>query len=239
MIRLASQRDDFVCALQPKCWFSAYHDVKTLGRFTRDSYRRTGGGPEVEGAQFNPVSYRDLSDFVDRELNWTFPNDEAVQVCYGGQFATTESLLFNKNRAMMGVLFRRLEQILMESPAIMNVVEHFVERLWAGILAKPLTPSQVEEILALHEFVDEQQQAHMGAFASGNIQGCCENVNWDRQYWHSLNEKARTAAKLLGFNKEIWDRGGPNVPIYSTPFDELTDDKAEAVVYLGMRYRFT
>jgi hypothetical protein len=154
---------------------SAYHDVKTLGRFILHSYRRTGGGSKVGGAQFNPASYRDLSDFVDRELNWTFPNDEAVQVCYGGQFATTASRLFDGNRAAMEILFRRLEQILMESPAVMNVVEHFVERLWAGILAKPLTPSQVKEILVLNEFVFEHQGGHMGAFASKNIQGCCEN----------------------------------------------------------------
>ena len=173
LIRLALQRDDFICALELDCWMSAYHDVKTLGQFRRSSYRRTGGGPKVGGAQFNPASYRDLSDFVDRELNWTFPNDEAVQVCYGGQFATTESRLFNGNQAAMEILFRRFEQILMESPAIMNVVEHFVERLWAGILAKPLTPSQVQEILDLKKFVLKQQGAHMGAFASRNIQGCC------------------------------------------------------------------
>ena len=238
LVRLALQRDDFICGLELDCWMSAYHDVKTLGQFIAHSYRRTGGGPKVGGAQFNPASYRDLSEFVDRELNWTFPNDEAVQVCYGGKFATTESRLFNGNRAAMEILFRRLEQILMESPAIMNVLEHFVERLWAGILAKPLTPSQVQEILVLNEFVLEEQGGRMGVFASKNIQGCCKKIDWEHMYWGSLNDEAQKAAKLLGFNEEIWDSDS-EVPIYSTPFNELAVDKVEAVAYLGMRSYFT
>ena len=239
LVRLASQRDDFVCALELKCWMSAYHDVKTLGRFIANSYRRTGGGPKVEGAQFNPAGYRDLSDFVDRELNWTFPNDEAVQVCYGGQFATTESRLFNGDRATMKILFSRLEQLLMESPAVMNAVEHFAERLWAGILAEPLPPSQVKEILALKGFVLDQQGGHMGAFAAfeNSIPGCCENVDWSNANWDALSNKAKKAAMLLGFNEEIWDSDS-EVPIYSTPFDKLTNDKKEAVVYLGLRSYF-
>ena len=181
-----------------------------------------------------------MSDFLDRGLNWTFPNDEAIQVCYGGQFAITESRLFNGNSAAMEILFGRLERVLMEGPAVMSVVEHFVERLWAGILAKPLTPSQVKEILALHEFVWEQYAGHVGPFASEKIQGCCKKTDWTNEYWDSLNSKAQEAAKLLGFNEEIWDSiedwdSDSPVPIYSTPFNELTHDKMEAVVYLGLR----
>ena len=240
LLRLVLQRDDFVCSLEPHCWTSAYHDVKTLGHFMKNSYTRSGGGPEVGGVQFNPDGYHDLSDFLDRGLNWTFPNDEAIQVCYGGQFAITESRLFNGNSAAMEILVRRLERVLMEGPAVMSVVEHFVERLWAGILAKPLTPSQVKEILALHEFVWEQYAGHVGPFASENIQGCCKKTDWTNEYWDSLNSKAQEAAKLLGFNEEIWDSienwgSDSPVPIYSTAFGELTHDKMEAVVYLGLR----
>ena len=245
LVSLVLQRDDFVCSLEPQCWMSAYHDVKTLGGFMRNSYTRNGGGPEVGDLQFNPAGYRDLSDFVNRELNWTFPNDEAIQVCYGGQFAVTESRLFNGNRAAAGILFRRLEQLLMKGPAVMSVVEHFVERLWAGILAKPLTPSQVKEILILHEFVLDVQTGHMGPFASENIQGCCKipgrkrkNPHWEYRHWGRLNSKAQEAAKLLGFNKEIWDSHSP-VPIYSTVFEQLTHDKMKAVVYLGLRSYFS
>mmetsp|Transcript_1435 Transcript_1435/g.3112 ORF Transcript_1435/g.3112 Transcript_1435/m.3112 type:complete len:130 (-) Transcript_1435:103-492(-) len=126
------------------------------------------------------------------------------------------------------------------SDGSMNVAEHFLERLWAGILAKPLTPSQVQEILVLNEFVFKQQGGHMGVFASKNIQGCCKNgaPDWGSLYWDSLIDEARFAAKLLGFNKEIWDSDS-EVPIYSTPFNELAVDKVEAVVYLGMRSNFT
>ena len=181
-----------------------------------------------------------MSDFLDRGLNWTFPNDEAIQVCYGGQFAITESRLFNGNSAAMEILVRRLERVLMEGPAVMSVVEHFVERLWAGILAKPLTPSQVKEILALNEFVWEQNGAHMGPFASENIQGCCKKIDWKNHYWGGFNSKAKEAATLLGFNEKIWDSiedwdSDSPVPIYSTPFDNLDEDKMEAVVYLGLR----
>ena len=56
--------------------------------------------------------------------------------------------------------------------------------------------------------------------------------------WDTLNNEARLAAKLLGFNKEIWDSDS-EVPIYSTPFSELAVDKVEAVEYLGMRSYFT
>ena len=62
-------------------------------------------------------------------------------------------------------------------------------------------------------------------------------AKWETSYWDSLNEEARTAAKLLGFNEEIWDSDS-EVPIYSTPFDKLTNDKKEAVVYLGLRSYF-
>ena len=80
----------------------------------------------------------------------------------------------------------------------------------------------------------------MGVFASKNIQGCCKNgaPDWGSLYWDSLIDEARFAAKLLGFNKEIWDSDS-EVPIYSTPFNELAVDKVEAVVYLGMRSNFT
>ena len=237
LVRLALQRDDFVCGLEPHCWMSAYHDVKTLGRFIIDSYTRTDGGPELDGVHFNPVGYRDLSDFVGRELNWAFPNDEAIQVCYGGRFAITESRLLS-HRAAMEILFKRLERALMEGSEVMNVVEHFVERLWAGILAKPLTLIQVKEILDLREFVLEQQNGHMGVFASENIQGCCKKIVWEHMCWDELSNRAQKAAQLLGFNEEIWDGDDDNVPIYSTPFGELTEDKREAVVYLGLRSYF-
>jgi hypothetical protein len=70
--------------------------------------------------------------------------------------------------------------------------------------------------------------------------GCCENgaPDWSSLYWDSLNDKAQKAAKLLGFNKEIWDSDS-EVPIYSTPFDKLAEDKMEAVLYLGLRSYFT
>jgi hypothetical protein len=239
LLRLALQRDDFVCGLEPHCWMSAYHDVKTLESYIINSYTRTDGGPNVDGVQFNPVGYRNLSDFLDRGLNWTFPNNEAIQVCYGGRFAVTETRLLNGNRAAMEILFRRLEQVLMEGSAVMNVVEHFAERLWAGILAKPLTLSQVKEILDLHETILDEYGGHMGTFSSENIQGCCEKRDFEYLYWDSLNNEAQKAAKLLGFNQEIWNGDDDNVPIYSTPFDKLTEDKKKAVVYLGLRSYFT
>ena len=63
-------------------------------------------------------------------------------------------------------------------------------------------------------------------------------TDWSNLYWDSLDNKAQKAATLLGFNEESWDSDSP-VPIYSTPFDELADDKMEAVVYLGLRSYFT
>ncbi len=237
LVRLALQRDDFVCGLEPHCWMSAYHHVKTLERYIINSYTRTDGGPNIDGAQFNPDDYRDLSDFIGRSLNWTFPNNEAIQVCYGGRFAITESRLLNGNRAAMEILFRRLEQVLMGG--YMSVVEHFVERLWAGILAKPLTPVQAREVLDLHETILDEYGSHMGTFSSENIQGCCEKRDFEYLYWDSLNNEAQNAAKLLGFNQEIWNGDDDNVPIYSTPFDKLTEDKKKAVVYLGLRSYFT
>ena len=236
LVRLALQRDDFVCGLEPHCWMSAYHDVKTLGRFIIDSYTRTEGGPTINDTQFNPGGYRDLSDFIVRNLNWTFPNDDAVQVCYGGRFAITESRLLTHHAVM---IFKGLDQVLMEGSEVMNIVEHFVERLWAGILAKPLTLIQVKEILDLREFVLEQQNGHMGVFASENIQGCCKKIVWEHMYWDELSNRAQKAAQLLGFNEEIWDGDDDNVPIYSTPFDELADEKMEAVLCLRLSSYFT
>ena len=77
----------------------------------------------------------------------------------------------------------------------------------------------------------------MGPFASENIQGCCKKIDWENRSWGSLNSKAKEAATLLGFNEEIWDSDSP-IPIYSTAFDNLDEDKMEAIVYLGLRSYF-
>jgi len=136
------------------------------------------------------------------------------------------------------MIFKELDQVLMEGSEVMNIVEHFVERLWARILAKPLTLIQVKEILDLREFVLEQQNGHMGVFASENIQGCCKKIFWEHMYWDELSNRAQKAAQLLGFNEERWDGDDDNVPIYSTPFDEQDHNKKEAVLSSGLGRKY-
>ena len=65
-----------------------------------------------------------------------------------------------------------------------------------------------------------------------------ENTDWANRHWDGLSDRAQKAATLLGFNKNIWDTDSP-IPIYSTPFDELTEDETEAVIYLGLRSYFS
>ena len=57
--------------------------------------------------------------------------------------------------------------------------------------------------------------------------------DWANSNWGGLKSTARHRRQ-----PSCWASSGSPVPIYSTAFEELTHDKMEAVVYLGLRSYF-
>jgi len=103
------------------------------------------------------------------------------------------------------------------------------EQIACKVFLQKLSEAEKEKFFACEDLM-----ATMGYHKDSSL----TNSGWKDLYWESLTNRAQKAAKLLGFNEKLWD-GDDNVPIYSTPFDQLTDDKKEAVVYLGLRSYFT
>ena len=158
-----SSHGDFICGIKPECSMSAFHDTRLLKSFSKNFYRRHGDKKE-SGADFNSGGYKDLKDFIAREFDeWSFPNDEVTEVCYGGSFALPALQLFADER-LRGV-FNRLEEILMEGSS-MSVVEHFAERLWASLLANPLSPKDTDSIIHMRQGIKKEQGRYMGTFIS-------------------------------------------------------------------------
>jgi len=55
--------------------------------------------------------------------------------------------------------------------------------------------------------------------------------------WDTLPNHAKNAAKLLGFNKDLWDYN-ELIPLYETPLNELYDAERDAAKLLGLEIYF-
>ena len=65
-----------------------------------------------------------------------------------------------------------------------------------------------------------------------------DNSLYNSLYWEDLKEKALEAAKLLGFEEDTWNEDEP-IPIYSTPFADLTVKEKEAAKLLELEPLFS
>ena len=163
-----SSHGHFICGVKPECMMSSFHDTRILKSFAKESYVRHGDD-EKSASDFNPEKYKNLGDFVARELDWSFPNNQVAEVCYGGTFAVPASRFFVDERSRSN--FERIEQILMEGPS-MSVVEHFAERLWGSLLSNPLSQNEIEAILGLRQMIDTEQGRYMGTLMSYSTENC-------------------------------------------------------------------
>jgi len=65
------------------------------------------------------------------------------------------------------------------------------------------------------------------------------NKSFNSMYWLGLDEEARDAATILGYNEELWDGDDDeDPPIFGTPFANLHSREKEAARYLNMVDQF-
>ena len=167
MIYYAS-RGEFICGIKSRCHTSVFHDSDVLKKYILTNYIRTGD-QIATGEDFNASKYKDLGDFVQKELDWSFPDEDLIEVCYGGTFAVPASKLFSDPRLEKDL--KRFEQILSDGPA-MSIAEHFAERLWAGFLANPLKQADSAMLLDMMETFAGKNGSYMGTLKSPKMKQC-------------------------------------------------------------------
>jgi len=156
MIDIASSNGHFICGVRTNCDVSTFHTTNILYGYAIRRYQRkterVAGFKAVRVDDFNLHAYNNLKDFHTRALNWTFPNQDVTNVCYGGTFGVAASRLITlSNQPRERKVFPLLEDLLTRKSSLnMTIEEHFVERTWGGLLSYPLTGEQTEVILKIH-----------------------------------------------------------------------------------------
>jgi hypothetical protein len=173
MLEIASA-GEYVCGIKTERGISTFHDTSSLYRFVIHTYVRISDrtqGAKKGISKFNPFGYSHLRDFHKRALNWTFPNENVTEVCYGGTFALPAYRIMElaKDPAVRNVVMN-LEEILLTRNVTSSVEEHFIERLWAGILANPLGKRNTDIILDMKQDI---------LFRQGNVAGAVMGV-WNK-----------------------------------------------------------
>jgi len=160
---------EFICGIKPQCKISNFHDTGVLYEFIIGSYvrkmDRTIGYRDADTqVGFNPYGYSNLRDFHERALNWTFPNEQVTEVCYGGTFAVPAwRIIFLAKEPRVRQVMMNLEDILSRNNTT-SIEEHFTERTWGGLLANPLEKEDTAIILDMKEGVFRSKNGEMGPF---------------------------------------------------------------------------
>ena len=158
-------RGEFICGIKTSCQKSVFHDSVIMKKYTIPLYVRHGDA-SLSGEDFNVAKYKNLKDFMNRELNWNLPNEELTEVCYGGTFAVPASRLFAD--PILEKDLKHVEQILLDGPQ-MSIIEHFVERLWAAFLANPLNEKDTATVTDLKDSVAAKNGSYMGTLMASRI----------------------------------------------------------------------
>ena len=137
MFEISSQ-GRFVCGTATNDGKSVYSDWKELKKYMLNGYRRHNSAIGASGIEFTH-GYKNLGHFVDLDLNWTWPNSSYIEVCYGGTFAFHASNMYN-NEYLLEDLTKVIR--ILEEGGDLSVVEHFMERLWAALISKPLNEEE-------------------------------------------------------------------------------------------------
>ena len=129
-------------------------------RFVIGSYVRVTDqtrGAKQDNSSFNP--------------QLKFPNEHVTEVCYGGTFAVPAYRIMElaKEPSVRKVVMD-LEEILLTRNVTSSVEEHFIKRLWAGVLANPLGKRNTDIILDMKQDI---------LFRQGNVAGAVMGV-WNK-----------------------------------------------------------
>ena len=135
MIRIASQAG-FACYQRSARLLSFYHQTNILTNLSMSSYQ--GARNENSNHEFSS-NYRNMKHWLD-DLNLSLPLP-VTPLCYGGIFAVRVSQIAAVSNDVWRVMADNLSRG-------NNIEEgHFAERTWAGLLAPPLTPDQIKQLL--------------------------------------------------------------------------------------------
>ncbi|GFH56385.1 hypothetical protein CTEN210_12861 [Chaetoceros tenuissimus] len=137
MFEISSQ-GRFVCGTATNDGKSVYSEWSELQKYMLNGYVRHNSAVGASGIEFTH-GYENLGDFVDKDLNWSWPESSLVEVCYGGTFAFHASNLYN-NENLLEDLTKVIR--ILEEGGDLSAVEHFMERLWAGLISKPLNEEE-------------------------------------------------------------------------------------------------
>lgn len=140
---LASSSNGFACYSEKyQQWLpgaSAYHDKRTLLKFSMEKYEQRKKEYQNLG---NEVPFRSYYAHLGKYLNWlniTLSQD-VVPVCYGGVFAASVENIYKVDMKV----WEKIEDSLMRGD---NIEEgHYAERSWAALLSSPLEDFQVEAL---------------------------------------------------------------------------------------------
>lgn len=133
----------------------------------------------IQSIDFNLHEYKNLLDFHHRALNWSFPNQNLTQVCYGGNFAVPASRVMDlsnnpQTKHVLGLLKESLER---KTDSTTSLEEHFVERTWAGLLDFPLDENQTEIVRTMAELgVGYHNDGAYGMLQSYGERVCESNI---------------------------------------------------------------
>lgn len=140
-------------SFHPVCQISAYHNWTLLEDYTRIEYSRLR---RDNNSEFASKIGATLGEYA-LTLGIPRPPVDIVPVCYGGNFMVQRRQLNNKPRELWG----RIEQSLSRAN---NIAEgHFVERLWATLLVKPLDQALVDQLLHQQRSVCRADANYAGA----------------------------------------------------------------------------
>ena len=146
---------------QPICQTSMYHSWSKLRQMDIDTYVRVARDRE-QLSQFSSQHGSTLGAYADYlgislSSSSSFANQTVVPVCYGGNFLASSQQFHHH-----GALWPKMEATLNRAP---NIAEgHFVERLWALLLSRPLNAVQARIILDQAQEHDCAKKSFFGAF---------------------------------------------------------------------------
>lgn len=157
MVRIASSVHGFACGVDITLAelnghsISAYHDVKSLSRFSMEAYVRPERFSDASVVKFKS-NYSNLGEFYKSIIGDEVPLPRLTQVCYGGIFAASLKNIRSSDMRK----WKRIEIALRRGD---NIEEgHFMECSWARLLSTPLKLYQENAILSgCSEFISDRK----------------------------------------------------------------------------------
>jgi hypothetical protein len=167
---------EFACGVTPGCAHSVFHDTSMLYEFRMRVYTRTvkqrGHDIANDKKDFNAFHYKNLREWHEKTLNWTFPNENVTAVCYAGTFMVPAWRIMNlsqqpRERRVMEALEKELARNVSTS-----IEEHFTERTWAGFYSDPLEEVDTNVILDIKTAIMYNQGRFHGLLKSNREKMC-------------------------------------------------------------------